>query len=94
MVEWGWSKRALYVDRSTATLYLGDDKVLSSSVEGSTFKVDFGPGWKEDLQDDRLDDIFNKSQGKLTTKFQTKGGGKGAEKGKGKARGKGGNESL
>ena len=77
LVEWGWSRSALYVDRDSAVLYLGTDKVLSSRVSGDKFEVDFGDGWKEYLQAPELDDAFTKAQEKLTKKGPIEGEGEG-----------------
>ena len=88
LVEWGWSRSALYVDRDSAVLYLGTDKVLSSRVSGDKFEVDFGDGWKEYLQAPELDDAFTKAQEKLTKKVQLKGKGKGKGQEKGKSKSK------
>ena len=78
MVKWGWSKHALVVDRDTSTLYLGSDKVLSSSVSGNSFKVQYGDGWENDLKYPNFTEMLNQAQCKVTMS-------KGMEKGKGKA---------
>ena len=83
MVEWGWSRSALYVDREETTLYLGSEKVMSSKVSGYTLELSFGDGWQQELRDPKLDDLFNAAQEKLTKKSRVKGQGKGSEKGKG-----------
>ena len=73
MVDWGWEKSVLYVDRATSTLYIGSDKVASAKVAGTVSEVDIANGWKDALQDPKLDEIIHTAQDRLTKKSQVKG---------------------
>ena len=54
----------LWVDRDTATLFLGAEEVLSAMVRAGTFEIDFGIGWQEELRSEELDNMFSKAKEK------------------------------
>ena len=79
MADWEWQSQALYVDKNSGTLYLGEEMMLVSRVEGGTFKISYSDGWEEYLKSDAFTGIVDGLQKKMA---KGKGGTKGSGKGK------------
>ena len=83
-VEWGWDKKALWVDEDEQTLTCGKDEIVFTvKVEQRAVKIDFGPGWAEYIepQNDVWAKLIQTANSKISKQSSpTKGTGKGKGK--------------
>ena len=85
MVEWGFDKSTIWVDKDNSCILCGLDYMASISIDGKTGKLSmhYGDDWETYLKEGNLEALLEKSQESLTrakNPSTSKGKGKGKTK--------------
>ena len=82
LTEWGFDRKAMWVDTDAGTLKLGEDLIMMAWSHSNGLEKKFEDGWADCLQSTELDKIVEVASAKLRQNREpTKGLGKGTNKG-------------
>ncbi len=81
LLDWGYDRKAVWVDEDDLTLKVGTEVALTVCVVEKKLNVEYGDGWYEYLRSDEFDKVITDMDEKLRKSQQpTKGNGKGKHK--------------
>ena len=70
LLKWDYDTKCVWVDVPSRTLYVGNEKVNSTGVDGTDMITDFGEGWGDYLRCDELEKMMQVYKQRLRTSLR------------------------